>query len=107
MVSEAAVLNQRRERAAQRSRAMSLPQTVSLLNQELSNDQVYIALLNRTPTAHLDGESLPNLPLTSLSVMRSSTQGRLALELQSPVAETALAMDSVVSGTQSVSVTLE
>ena len=107
MATEAAVLNQKRERANQRSRAMSVPETVSLLNQELSNDQVYIALVNRTPTAHLDGSALPNLPLTALNVMRPSAQGRLAIELQSPVAETALALDAVVSGSRSVSVTLE
>jgi hypothetical protein len=107
MVSEAAVLNQKRERASQRTRAMSVPETVSLLNEELSNDRVYIALLNQTPTAHLDGAALPNIPLTSLNVMRPSAQGRLALELQSPVAETSLALDAVVTGAQSISVTLE
>jgi hypothetical protein len=107
MVSEASVLNQKREQAAQRSRSLSLPETVSLLNEELSNDRVYIALLNQAPTGHLDGSSLPSLPLTALNVMRPTAQGRLALELQSPVAETSLALDAVVSGAQSVSVTLE
>ena len=107
MVSEAAVLNQKRDRANQRNRSMSVPETVSLLNSELSNDQVYVALLNRTPTAHLNGNTLPNVPLTSLNVMRTAAQGRLALEPQSAVAETSIAIDAVVSGAQSVSVTLE
>ena len=101
------MLNQKRARAAQRTRTMSVPETVSLLNQELSNDQIYIALLNQTPTAHLDGNAMPNVPLTTLNVMRPASQGRLALEMQSPVAETSLALDAVVSGVQSVSVTLE
>ena len=107
MVSEAAVLNQKRDRANQRNRSMSVPETVSLLNGELSNDQVYVALLNRTPTAHLNGNALPNVPLTSLNVMRAAAQGRLALDPQSAVAETSIGFDAVVSGAQSVSVTLE
>jgi hypothetical protein len=107
MASEASLWNQRREQAAQRNRTMSLPETVSLLNEELSNDQVYIALLDQTPTAHLDGAALPNIPLTALNVMRPSAQGRLGVEMQSPVAETSLALDAVVSGAQSISVTLE
>ncbi len=105
--TEAGVLNQKRERANQRSRAMSIPETVSMLNRELRNDHVYVALLSRAPTAHLDGAALPNVPLTALNVMRSSAQGRLALELQSPLAETSLPLDAVVSGTQSAPLTLE
>ena len=107
LVSEAAVWNQKRERAAQQSRSLSLPETVSLLNEELSNDRVYIALLDQTPTAHLDGAAMPSVPLTALNVMRPAAQGRLALELQSPIAETSLALDAVVSGAQSISLTLE
>jgi hypothetical protein len=107
MVSEAALWNQKRDRAAQRSRTLSLPETVSLLNQELSNDQVYIALLDQSPTAYLNGTALPNVPMTALNVMRPASQGRLALEAQSPVAETSLALDAVVSGAQSITLTLE
>lgn len=107
MVSEPGVWNQKRERAAERSRALTLPETVSWLNGELSNDQLYVALLDQAPTAHLDGAALPSVPLTALNVMRPSTQGRLALEMQSPVAETALQLDAIVSGAQSISVTLE
>ena len=80
---------------------------VSLLNQERSNDRVYIALADRSPTAHMGERKLPNMPLTALAVMRPSAQGKLALELRSPLAETSIPLDALVSGLQSLSIEVQ
>ena len=106
-VSDASVANRTQQAAAQRLRTMSLPQAVSLLNQERSNDRVYISLADRSPTAHLGERKLPNMPLTALAVVRPSAQGKLALELRSPLAETSIPLDALVSGLQSLSIEVQ
>lgn len=106
-VSDASLPNRSQQAAAQRLRTMSLPQAVSLLNQERSNDRIYISLADRSPTAHVGDQTLPNMPLTALAVMRPSAQGRLALEARSPLAETSIALDALVSGLQTLSVEVQ
>lgn len=106
-VSDASVANRTQQAVAQRLRTMSLPQAVSLLNQERSNDRIYITLADRSPTVHVGDQSLPNMPLTALAVMRPSAQGRLALETRSPLAETSIALDALISGLQTLTVEVE
>ena len=108
VASDSGPLNQRRQAAAGRNRSLSLNETVSLLNQELSNDTVYVSLIDRTsPTAHVDDRSLPNLPLTTLGVMRPAAQGRMAVEMQSPLAEAEIETEAIVSGTRAVGIEIE
>ncbi len=106
-VSDASLVNRSRQVAAARLRTMTLPQAVALLNQERSNDRIYITLADRSPTAHVGEHTLPNLPLTALQVMRPATQGRLALEMRSPLVETSIPLDALVSGVQSLSIEIE
>ena len=106
-VSDAAQANRAQAAAAQRLSSMSLPQAVSLLNQERSNDRVYVRLSHRSPTAHVGERKMPNMPLTTLAVMRPAAQGRLAVEMQSPLAETSIAVDALVSGARSVSIEVQ
>ena len=107
MVSDSSAYNRRRQAAAARNRSLSLPETVSLLNQERANDRIYIALTDRAVSASLDDRSLPNAPLTALNVMRPSAQGRLQLELGAPLAETSIALDSIVQGSRALALEIQ
>lgn len=101
-VSDAATLNRGKAMAMARNRLLTLPDTVSALNQERSNSHLYISLLQRQPTAHFDDKTLPNIPLSVLNVMRKSANRRLAFESQSPLVETSLPFDSIVTGSHTV-----
>lgn len=107
VVSDSSLPNRKRRLAAQRLKTMSLPLAVSLLNQERRNDRIYVSLNDRSPTAHVGDRSMPNLPLTSLAVMRPATSGRLALELGSPLEETSIDVGALVTGTRTLSITIE
>ncbi len=106
-VSDSSAHNLRRRAAAASNRSLSLPETVSLLNQERANDHIYIALMDRGASASLDDRSLPNVPLTALNVMRPSAQGRLQLEPGAPLAETSIALDSIVEGSRALALEIQ
>jgi hypothetical protein len=90
--------------AAARNRLMSLSETVTLLNKEYSNNQLYISLLQPTVTAHFEDKTLPNVPLSVLNVMRPSANRRMVLEPQSPLEQISIPFDSIVSGSRAITV---
>jgi hypothetical protein len=104
VVSDANTLNQSQRMAAARNRLMSLSETVTLLNQEYSNNQLYISLMQPTVTAHFEDKTLPNVPLSVLNVMRPSSNRRMVLEPQSPLQQISIPFDSIVSGSRSITV---
>jgi hypothetical protein len=104
VVSDANTLNQSQRMAAARNRLMSLSETVTLLNKEHSNNQLYISLLQPTVTAHFEDKTLPNVPLSVLNVMRPSASRRMVLESQSPLQQISIPFDAIVSGSRSITV---
>jgi hypothetical protein len=106
-VSDAALLNQKRQMAAMRNPSMTLPQTVSLLNQELRSDRIYVSLADRSPTGRFGDSAFPALPASTLNVMRDAVQGRMTLEMQSPLAETSIPLNAIASGARTVAITVE
>jgi hypothetical protein len=104
VVSDANTLNQSHRMAAARNRLMSLSETVTLLNKEYSNNQLYISLLQPTVTAHFEDKTLPNVPLSVLNVMRPSANRRMVLEPQSPLEQISIPFDSIVSGSRAITV---
>jgi hypothetical protein len=107
MVSDADTVN-RNKYAAGGNRLMDLPETVSLINQELSNNQVYISLMQPTVTAYYDDKTLPNVPSSVLNVIEAGNERnrRLMLANESSVEQTAIPFDYVVSGSYSLNVTV-
>ena len=61
LLSDAETLN-RVQNLAGANRYIDIPQTVSLLNQERSNDRLYVSLLEASPTAYYDDKTLPTCP---------------------------------------------
>ena len=37
-----------------------MPETISLINQERSNNKLYVSLLHASPTAYFDDKTLPS-----------------------------------------------
>jgi hypothetical protein len=103
LISDAGMLNRGRLMAFARNRMMNLTETVSALNQEHANNQLYITLLQPGLTAHFDDKTLPNMPPSVLNVMRKSAGRRMILENQSPLLQTSIPFESIVSGRSSIS----
>jgi hypothetical protein len=104
VVSDANTLNQSQRMAAAGNRLMTLSETVTLLNKEYSNNQLYISLLQPTVTAQFEDKTLPNVPLSVLNVMRPSASRRMVLESQSPLQQISIPFGSIVSGSRSIAV---
>lgn len=105
-LSDADTLNRTQAFAASASRYLDLPETISLINQERSNNRLYATLLQQRPTAYVEDKTLPNLPSSVMNVMqngRSSSRALVALP-ETAVGEASLAFQSLVSGSYSLRV---
>ncbi|HYM11252.1 MAG TPA: hypothetical protein VEU62_10990 [Bryobacterales bacterium] len=109
LVSDADTLNRHKYYAGGANRLMDLPETVSLLNQELSNNQLYISLMQPTITAYYDDKTLPNVPSSVLNVLQAGKEPnrRLTLAQESPIEQAAIPFDFVVSGSYTLDVTVK
>jgi hypothetical protein len=83
---------------------MDLPETVSLLNQERTNNKVYVSLVETSPTAYYDDKTLPNLPSSVLNVMQAGRAANRSLFTSPETAseQMALPFDYVVTGSYSL-----
>jgi hypothetical protein len=104
LLSDADTANRMQNMAGNMNRYIDLPQTVSLLNQERSNNRMYVSLVDSTPTAYLDDKTLPSLPSSILNVMQAGRAASRSL-VTSPETATEqmdLPFDYVVSGSYSL-----
>ena len=78
---------------------MDIPETVSLLNQERENNQLYVSLVEARPTYYSDDKTLPALPASVLNVLQTERTASRAL-VGTPESARAAARDSVRPGGQ-------
>jgi hypothetical protein len=100
LLSDADTLNRMQNIAGIVNRYMDLPETVSLINQERTNNKLYVSLVEASPTAYVDDKTLPSLPSSMLNVIQSGRAPTRTL-LTSPdtaTEQTSLPFDYVVSG---------
>ncbi len=104
MLSDADTVNRMQNIAGQMNRFLDLPETVSLLNQERSNNKLYISLVESAPTAYYDDKTLPNLPSSVLNVMQAGRASNRAVftSPETALEQAALPFDYVVSGSYSL-----
>ena len=88
---------------------MDIPETVSLLNQERGNNQLYVSLVEGRPTYYSDDKTLPALPASVLNVLETERTSSRALVGSPESAEEQLAIpfDQVVSGSYSLRITVK
>jgi hypothetical protein len=89
-------------------RLQSLEQLISVINRERRNDRLYVTLVQPNPTLLVQDKVLPNVPLSGINVLdRSRTQGGTTLLRESALAEWSIPLESIVTGLQTVTVTVK
>jgi hypothetical protein len=109
LLSDADTANRSQSLAASTNRYMDVPQLVSLLNQERSNNKLYVSLVDSNPTAYYEDKTLPSLPSSVLNVMqagRTTTQSMLTSP-ESSSERMSLPFDYVVNGSYTLRVTVK
>jgi hypothetical protein len=104
LLSDADTVNRMQNMAGMMNRFIDLPGTVSLLNQERTNNKLYVSLVEASPTAYYDDKTLPSLPASVLNVMQAGQASNRSL-FTSPETATeqmALPFDYVVTGSYSL-----
>lgn len=109
LLSDADTVNRFQNIAGLQNRYIELPQVVSLMNQERSNNQLYVSLLNPSPTAYYDDKTLPSLPGSVLNVMQS---GRLTSQAMLTAPESAfeqmsLPFEFIVNGSYTLNINVK
>ena len=104
LLSDADTLNRMQNAAGFGNRFIDLPQTVSLLNQERTNNRLYVALVQSSPTAYYDDKTMPSLPASVLNVMQAgrASNRNLLTTPETAVEQTSLAFDYQVTGSYSL-----
>ena len=108
VLSDADTINRMQTVAGMVNHYIDLPQTVSLINQERSNNRLYVSLLEASPTAYYDDKTLPSLPASVLNVMQSSRGSNRSL-ITSPDSaseQMSLPFDYVITGSYSLNITV-
>lgn len=108
LLSDADTLNRIQSAAGMVNRFIDIPQTVSLLNQERSNNKLYVSLVEARPTVYADDKTMPSLPASVLNVMQSGTQNRTFITSgESATEQQALPFDLVVAGSYSLKINVK
>ena len=109
LLSDADTLNHMQNLAGYMNRYMDLSETVSLINQERSNNKLYISLLEAAPTAYYDDKTLPNLPASVLNVMQAGRASNrpIVTSGESAIDQASLPFDYVISGSYSLKITVK
>jgi hypothetical protein len=100
MLSDADTMNRMQTMAASLDRYIDIPQSVSVINQERTNNKLYVSLLQTNPMAYYDDKLMPSLPSSVLNVMQAGRAASRSI-LTAPETATeqmALPFDYVVSG---------
>ena len=109
MLSDAETINRMQTAIGIMNHYIDQPQTVSLINQERSNNRLYVSLLDASPTAYYDDKTLPSLPASVLNVMQAgrASNRSLVTSPESASEQMALPFDYVISGSYSLKITVK
>lgn len=109
LLSDADTLNRMRSGAAAADHFIDIPQTVSLLNQERTNNQVYVSLIEPRPTVYYEDKTLPSLPASVMNVMQTgrTVSHNFTTSPESAVVQGSIPLDQVVTGSYSLKITVK
>jgi hypothetical protein len=108
LLSDSDTLNRTQLMAGMSNRTLDLTQTVSLINQERSNDKLYVSLVDPRPTVYADDRALTDVPTSVLNVMQSGRSGRpMAATAETAHLVESIALDQVVSGNAALRFTVK
>jgi hypothetical protein len=106
LFSDADTLSRFQNIASTLNRIEDIPQTVALLNEEHSNNRLYVSLIDSQPTVYSDEKVLPSLPASVLNVMQSgqTTNHEFISSPESAHEQTSIPLDRVVTGSYSLKI---
>ncbi|MEN6532693.1 MAG: hypothetical protein ABFD89_03470 [Bryobacteraceae bacterium] len=109
LLSNADTLNRIQNAAGRLNRFIDIDETVSLINQERSNNRLYVSLVQSSPAVYYDDKTLPSLPASVLNVMQSGTStGRPMVTARETVIEqTAIPFDYVIDGSCTLTIAVK
>jgi hypothetical protein len=109
LLSDAETLNRMQSVAAMANRYIDLPETVSLINQERTNNRLYVSLVQSRPTFYEDDKTLPSLPASVLNVMQASRAASRTLVSSGDSAyeQASVPFEYVVNGSQALKITVK
>jgi len=109
VLSDAETINRMQTVAGMMNHYIGLPQTVSLINQERSNNRLYVSLLESSPTAYYEDKTLPSLPASVLNVMQGghASSHSLVTTPDSASEQMSLPFDYVITGSYSLKITVK
>ncbi len=109
LLSDADTLNRMQSTAGLVDRFLDIPQTVSLLNQERSNNQLYISLVEARPTVYYEDKALPSLPASVMNVMQTGrTASRHFLSSpESAIEQGSIPFEQVVNGSYGLKISVK
>jgi hypothetical protein len=98
---------ERREQQ-QAQRPTSVEQIIRLINTQRKNDRLYVRLVAAQPGAVVDGETLPSLPPSVLSVLESDRDGGAFARLRMAVLGSwEVPTDRAISGSRELTITVD
>ena len=108
LLSDAETLNRMQSAMGMLNNFMDVPKTVSLINQERSNNKLYVSLLQSRPTYYFEDKTFPSLPASVANVMQTGRHGnrRLLSWAESAHEQASLSFDQVVKGSYSIQITV-
>jgi hypothetical protein len=106
LFSDAETLSRFQNIASSLNRIEDIPQTVAMLNEERSNNRLYVSLIDSQPTVYSDEKILPSLPASVLNVMQSgrATNHQFVSSPESAHEQTSVPFDVVVTGNYSLKI---
>ena len=86
------------------NRFIDVPQAVSLLNQERTNNRLYVSLVKASPTAYYDDKTMPSMPSSVLNVIQAGRASNRAMVTTPETAseQTSIPFDYMVTGSYSL-----
>jgi hypothetical protein len=109
LLSDADTLNRMQNVASASDRFMDIPQTVSLINQERTNNKLYVSLVEPRPTVFYEDKTLPSLPASVMNVMQTgrTASRHLVSSAESAVEQGSIPFDLMIDGAYSLRVTVK
>jgi hypothetical protein len=109
LLSDADTLNRMQSAAGMMNHFMDIPQTVSLINQERTNNRLYVSLVDARPTVYSDDKTLPSLPASVLNVMQTGRTASRSMmsSSESAVEQMSLPFEQVINGSYSLRITVK
>jgi hypothetical protein len=109
LLSDADTLNRMQTAAGRMNRFVDLQQTVSLINQERTNNRLYVSIQEASPTVYYDDKIMPNLPMSVLNVMRTgkASSRPFITSRETAVEQASISFDYVIDGNYSLKITVK